>query len=163
VKNNGWFQLAMALDFERSGVQTAAANQMLLNFLVAYAKTIKRNGKFLIDDPAIKSDLAEMAVNIEVARMMCYRIAWIYSIGAHSSYESSMAMLFGSDLLRRISDVGMRVLGQYGQLMPGSKWAIGKAEITRNYLASLSIGVGGGTNEIQKNIIAMRGLGLPRK
>ena len=57
----------------------------------------------------------------------------------------------------------MKVLGQYGQLMTDSKLTVGKADIARNYLASLSIGVGGGTNEIQKNIIAMRGLGLPRK
>ena len=163
VKNNGWFQLATALDFERSGVQTAAANQLFLNMLVGYAKTHKRYGQLLIDDPSIRSDLAEMAVNIEVARMLCYRIAWIYSSGAHSSYESSIAMIFGSDLLRRITDIGMKVLGQYGQLMAGSDLVIGTAEIARNYLASLSIGVGGGTNEIQKNIIAMRGLGLPRK
>jgi 3-oxocholest-4-en-26-oyl-CoA dehydrogenase alpha subunit len=163
VKNNGWFQLAMALDFERSGVQTAAGNQMILNALIAYAKNNRRGGQLLIDDPAIRSDLAEMAVNIEVARMLCYRIAWIYSVGGHSSYESSQAMLFGSDLLRKISDTGMKVLGQYGQLMTDSKLTVGKADIARNYLASLSIGVGGGTNEIQKNIIAMRGLGLPRK
>jgi hypothetical protein len=70
-----------------------------------------------------------------------------------------MAMLFGSDLLRRMTDVGMRVLGNYGQLMTGSKWAIGQAAIARNYLASLSIGVEGPTR--YRNIIAMRGLGLP--
>ena len=163
VKNNGWFQLAMALDFERSGVQTAAGNQMILNALLYYAKNNKRAGRLLIDDPTLRSELAEMAVNIEVARMLCYRIAWIYSVGGHSSYESSQAMLFGSDLLRKISDTGMKVLGQYGQLMTDSKLTVGKADIARNYLASLSIGVGGGTNEIQKNIIAMRGLGLPRK
>ncbi len=162
-KNNGWFQLAVALDFERSGVQTAAGNQLLLDFLVGYAKSTKRNGRFLSEDPALRNELAEMAIEIEVARMLCYRIAWIYKTGGHSNYESSMAMLFGSELLRRMTDVGMRVLGKYGQLMNGSKWAIGQAEIARSYLASLSIGVGGGTNEIQKNIIAMRGLGLPRK
>ncbi len=53
-KNNGWFQLAVALDFERSGVQTAAANQLLLDFLVGYAKSTKRNGRFLSEDPAAK-------------------------------------------------------------------------------------------------------------
>jgi alkylation response protein AidB-like acyl-CoA dehydrogenase len=56
----------------------------------------------------------------------------------------------------------MRVLGPYGQLSQESKWKVRNAEILRSYLAALSIGVGGGTNEIQKNIIATRGLGLPR-
>ncbi|MDD5398964.1 MAG: acyl-CoA dehydrogenase, partial [Dehalococcoidia bacterium] len=73
------------------------------------------------------------------------------------------AMISGSELLRRISDAGMRALGQYGQLAFGSPRAIVNAEMFRSYLASLSIGVGGVTNEIQRNLIAMRGLGLPRK
>jgi hypothetical protein len=72
-------------------------------------------------------------------------------------------MIFGSELLRRISDAGMRVMGQYGQLAYGSQRAVERAAMCRSYIASLSIGVGGGTNEIQRNIIAMRGLGLPRK
>jgi alkylation response protein AidB-like acyl-CoA dehydrogenase len=163
VKNNGWFQLAMALDFERSGVQTAAANKLLLDHMVAYARAHERDGKLLSKDPILRNLLAEMSLEIEVARMLCYRIAWIYSQGGHSNYESSQAMVFGSELLRRISDAGMKVLGQYGQLTTGSHRAVGKAEMCRSYLASLSIGVGGGTNEIQRNIIAMRGLGLPRK
>jgi len=163
VKNNGWFQLAMALDFERSGVQTAAANKLLLDHMVNYAKTNKRGGKLLSKDPILRNMIAEMATEIEVARMLCYRIAWIYSKGGHSNYESSQAMVFGSELLRRISDAGMRVLGQYGQLAYGSHRAVAIAAMCRSYLASLSIGVGGGTNEIQRNIIAMRGLGLPRK
>lgn len=163
VKNNGWFQLAMALDFERSGVQTAAANKLILDHMVSYARANKRGGKLLSKDPILRNLMAEMAIEIEVARMLCYRIAWIYSKGGHSNYESSQAMIFGSELLRRISDAGMRVLGQYGQIAFGSHRAVGRAEMYRSYLASLSIGVGGGTNEIQRNIIAMRGLGLPRK
>jgi alkylation response protein AidB-like acyl-CoA dehydrogenase len=163
VKENGWFQLAMALDFERSGVQTAAANKLILDHMIKYARANKRNGKLISEDPIMRNLMAEMAIEIEVARMLCYRIAWIYSKGGHSNYESSEAMIFGSELLRRISDAGMRVLGQYGQLEFGSHRAIGTAEMCRSYLAALSIGVGGGTNEIQRNIIAMRGLGLPRK
>jgi hypothetical protein len=57
----------------------------------------------------------------------------------------------------------MRVLGPCGQLEMDSKWAAPKARVARAYLACLSIGVGGGSNEIQRNIVAMRGLGLPRQ
>jgi len=94
---------------------------------------------------------------------MCYRIAWMYTKGQHPSYESSMSLLFASDLMRHIARVGMRVLGPYGELGPDSKLAVAKARMMRTYLSCLSIGVGGGTNEIQKNIVAMRGLGLPRQ
>ena len=161
--NNGWYQLIMALDFERSLVGTAAANQSLIDELVQYMHEAKREGKPFADDPLIKDELAGIAVENEVLRMMCYRIAWMYSNNIHPSYESSMSLLFCSESLRHLADVGMRILGPYGQLDRDSKWAVLNARIMRAYLAALSIGVGGGSNEIQRNIVAMRGLGLPRQ
>ncbi|MCK4330919.1 MAG: acyl-CoA dehydrogenase family protein [Dehalococcoidia bacterium] len=162
-KNSGWYQLAMALDFERSSIGTAAINQRIIEELVQYAKETKCNGETLADDPLVRNELAGVAVENEVLRMMCYRIAWMYSKGLHPSYESSMSMLFGSELIRRLGNVGMRILGPYGQLDVGSKWAVLNARIMRMYLSAISMGVGGGSNEIQRNIIAMRGLGLPRQ
>jgi len=162
-KNNGWYQLVMALDFERSLIGTAAVNQRMIEELVQYVIEAKRDGTPLANDPLIKDELAEMAVENEVLRMMCYRIAWMYSKNLHPSYESSMSLLFSSELLRRLANVGMRVLGHYGQLDVDSKWAVLNARIMRGYLSALSIGVGGGSNEIQRNIVAMRGLGLPRQ
>jgi len=162
-KNMGWYQLAMALDFERSSIGTAAINQRIIEELVQYAKETKCNGGTLADDPLVRNELAGVAVENEVLRMMCYRIAWMFSKGLHPSYESSMSMLFGSELIRRLGNVGMRILGHYGQLDVGSKWAVLNARIMRMYLSSISMGVGGGSNEIQRNIIAMRGLELPRQ
>ena len=163
VRNNGWYQLVMALDFERSMIGTAAVNQRLIEELVQSIIDARREGNRIGDDPLIKDELADVAVQNEVLRMMCYRIAWMYSRNVHPSHESSMSLLFCSELLRRIAAVGMRVLGPYGQLEQDSKWAVLQARMMRAYLACLSIGVGGGSNEIQRNIVAMRGLGLPRK
>jgi len=162
-ENNGWYQLVMALDFERSMIGTAAANQCLIDDLVQYMIDARSRGERFADDPLIKDELAEVSVQNEVLRMMCYRIAWMYSKDIHPGYESSMSLLFSSELLRRIAGVGMRVAGPYGQLDMDSKWAVLKARVMRTYLAALSIGVGGGSNEIQRNIVAMRGLGLPRQ
>ena len=162
-KNNGWYQLAMALDFERSLIGTAAANQRLIEELIQYVKKAKLSGNSLGDDLLIKDELAELVVENEVLRMMCFRIAWMYSKELHPSYESSMSLLFCSELLRHIANVGMRVLGHYGELAQGSKGALFNARAMRTYLSCISIGVGGGTNEIQRNIVAMRGLGLPRQ
>jgi alkylation response protein AidB-like acyl-CoA dehydrogenase len=162
-RNNGWYQLVMALDFERSLIGTAAANQRLIDDLTRYAAETRSNGVRLADDPLVRDELAELAVENEVLRMMCYRIAWMYSKDLHPSYESSMSLLFSSELLRRLANAGMRVLGHHGQLDQDSKWAVLNGRVTRTYLAALSIGVGGGSNEIQRNIVAMRGLGLPRQ
>lgn len=162
-RNQGWYQLAMALDYERSLIGTAAANQRLIEELIQYVKESKDSGIGNGDDPLLKDELAELVVQNEVLRMMCYRIAWMYTQGLHPSYESSISLLFSSELLRRIANVGMRVLGHYGELSQDSKLAVARARMMRTYLSCISIGVGGGTNEIQRNIVAMRGLGLPRQ
>jgi len=162
-KNKGWYQLVIALDFERSSIGYAAGNQRIIEDLVKYVKDTTRNGEALASDPLIRNELAQLVVENEVARMMAYRIAWMFSKGLHPSYESSMSMVFVSEVMRRTADAGMRILGHYGELDRDSKWAVMNARIMRMCLSSLSIGVGGGSNEIQRNIIAMRGLGLPRK
>ncbi len=162
-RNNGWYQLAMALDYERSLIGTAAANQRLIEELIQYARESRCSGRGDVSHALTSDALAELVVENEVLRMMCYRIAWMYTKGLHPSYESSMSLLFSSQLLRQIAEVGMRVLGHYGELSQDSELAVARARIMRTYLSGISIGVGGGTNEIQRNIVAMRGLGLPRQ
>jgi len=162
-KNKGWYQLMIALDFERSSIGYAAGNQRMIEELVQYVKETSRNGEPLAQDPLIRNDLAQLVVENEVARMMAYNIAWMFSKGLHPSYESSMSMVFISEVMRRTANAGMRILGHHGELDRDSKWAVMNARIMRMCLSSLSIGVGGGSNEIQRNIIAIRGLGLPRR
>jgi hypothetical protein len=162
-KNKGWYQLMIALDFERSSIGYAAGNQRIIEELVQYVKETSRNGQPLAQDPLIRNELAQLVVENEVARMMAYNIAWMFSKGLHPSHESSMSMVFVSDVMRRTANAGMRILGHYGELDRDSRWAVMNARMMRMCLSSLSIGVGGGSNEIQRNIIAIRGLGLPRR
>jgi alkylation response protein AidB-like acyl-CoA dehydrogenase len=162
-RNKGWYQLMIALDFERSSIGYAAGNQRMIEELVQYVKETSRNGEPLAQDPLIRNALAQLVVENEVARMMAYNIAWMFSKGLHPSYESSMSMVFVSEVMRRTANTGMRILGHYGELDRDSKWAVMDARMMRMCLSSLSIGVGGGSNEIQRNIIAIRGLGLPRR
>ena len=91
----------MALDYERSMIGTAAGNQRLIEELIEYVKEAGSSGTGDGGDQLIKDELAELVVENEVLRMMCYRIAWMYTKGQHPSYESSMSLLFSSDLLRR--------------------------------------------------------------
>ncbi|MBW1641536.1 MAG: acyl-CoA dehydrogenase family protein [Deltaproteobacteria bacterium] len=162
-KNNGWYQLAIALDFERSGVGGPARMKQVIDGLVQYCKETKRNDTPLWKDKGIQQELARLAVDAEVLRLLCYRITWLQINKKTPNYEASVTKVFGSELLDRLSNVGMRILGPYSQLDRGSKWAQLHGGITRSYLNSPSMGIGGGTSEIQRSIIAMRGLGLPRK
>jgi alkylation response protein AidB-like acyl-CoA dehydrogenase len=103
-----------------------------------------------------------MAIEVEISRLFSYRVAWMYTKGLSPNYEVSISKIYGSEMLQHLAQVGMQILGLKGQLMPGSKWAPLAGRVGRLYLAHVARTIGGGTTEIQKNIIAQRGLGLPR-
>ena len=162
-KNQGWYQLVVALDFERSLVSTPASLQQTIEMLVRYCRETRRNGQKLANDPTIRRKLAYLAVQVEALRLLCYRVTWMQALGKLPSYEASVTKVFASDLLGIAAETGMEILGPFSQIDRGSPWAPLQGRILRSYLTSFSIGIGGGTSEIQRNIIAMRGLGLPRK
>ena len=93
---------------------------------------------------------------------MSYRVAWMQSQGMVPNAEASMSKLFGTELTQRVAETGMEMLGLAGQLGAGSKWAPLEGHVQRLSLSSVSSTIAAGTSEIQRNIIATRGLGLPR-
>ena len=161
-KNRGWYTLATALNFERSGVYLPAGNRRLIENLIKYARETPWGGGVLADNPVVRHKLAEIAVENEVSRMLCYRVVWMQSQGLIPASEASMSYLFAAELTRRLANTGMEIMGLYGQLDKHSKWAPLKGAIKSLYLGSLPLGIGAGTNEIQRNLIATMGLGLPR-
>jgi alkylation response protein AidB-like acyl-CoA dehydrogenase len=161
-KNQGWHVSQTALNFERSGIEEVGMASKTLEELVDYCKETKRNGKLLANDLIVRHKLAEMAVQIEVARMIAYRVAWLQSKGQIPSYEASMSKLVGTELRKRLGDIGMQILGLYGPLETGAKWAPLKGRVMRAYLHALGQTMAMGTSEIMRNIIALRGLELPR-
>ena len=161
-ENRGWYTLAVALDFERSGVGYSASARRTLETLVKYAKETERNGKPLSEDPIVRHKLAEREIETEVSRWLSYRVAWMQSQDMMPNAEASMSKLFGTELTQRVAQTGMDILGMTGQLSKGSKWAPLQGYIQRIYLSSVSSTIAAGTSEIQRDIIARRGLGLPR-
>ena len=160
--NRGWYVGAALLDFERSGVGYSARGRRILEELVRFCRENTRNGKPLSEDPVIRSRLANMAVEIEACRMMAYNVAWMQSKGLIPNKEASISKAFGTEMIVRLYQLGMKILGLHGQLGPDSKWAPLKGRIENAYMVSAASTVAAGTSEIQRNIIATRGLGLPR-
>lgn len=160
--NRGWYVGATLLDFERSGVANSARGRRILEDLVRFCKSNVRNGKPLSGDPIIRSRLSAMAVEIETCRLMSYNVAWMQSNGLIPNKEASIVKAFGSEMVARLYQLGMNILGLYGQLEPDSKWVPLKGRIETAYMSSAASMVAAGTSEIQRNIIATRGLGLPR-
>lgn len=160
--NRGWYMATTTLSYERSGIEGPAGAGRYVRLLTQYAKETKRHGKSLAEDPIVRQRLAELATAVEVARSLAWRIASVQTRGDVPGPEAPALKVFGSELFQRIAQTGMNLLGLYGQLEPGSKWTPLLGAIERLYLVTVSRTIAAGTSEIQRNIIAERGLGLPR-
>ena len=161
-QNRGWYVGATLLDFERSGVDYSAGGRRVLEELIAYAKDNDQNGSLIADNPIMRNRLADLAIEVDVSRLISYNIAWMQGEGLVPNKESSMGKVVGTELQQHLSETGMQMLGLHGQLEPGSKYAPMQGRIEHMHLTSVSETIQAGTSEIQRNIIATRGLGLPR-
>lgn len=161
-ENRGWYVATTTLDFERSGINRVSWSLRLLEEVVEYVRKAKAAGQAWAAADAVRAKLAELRLEFEVARLLCYRVAWLQTRGQVPNYESSMAKLFGSELIYRFATTAVNLFQLGGQLEPGSPFAPLQGRMERTYMASMSYTIAGGTSEIQRNVIATRGLGLPR-
>jgi alkylation response protein AidB-like acyl-CoA dehydrogenase len=163
-ENRGWSAAVTTLDFERSAIGSAVGQRQTVEDLITYAKdhTVDATST-LAENAMLRYELTDRLVETEVGRMLSYRVVSLQAKGEIPNYEASIIKLYNMELNQRIARAGMHVLGLYGQLDKGSgKWAPLKGRIKRRYLRSIGSTIEGGTSEIQRNIIAIRGLGLPR-
>ncbi|MCH2310176.1 MAG: acyl-CoA dehydrogenase family protein [SAR202 cluster bacterium] len=161
-QDRGWYVGAALLDFERSGVDRPAKAKKVLEDLVQFCKTHQKNGRLLSEDPIIRRELADLAVQIETTRLMCYNVAWMQSKDLIPNMEASITKAYGTEMINRLYGLGVKIMGIHGQLEPESKWAPLAGRIENAWLRSFGGMVAAGTSEIQRSVIATRGLGLPR-
>lgn len=161
-KNHGFLYMTTALTLERLLQAPIGAFERVFEEIADYARKTKRNGEPLSKDPQVRRKLAQLASDIEIARLFFYRIASLIDKGKTLNVEASILALLGHELSPRMANVAEEILGLYGLLSPDSKWAPLYGKVEYGFLDSFSSGIGAGTNEIQRTIIATRGLGLPR-
>ena len=155
--HRGWYQMAVGLQFERSWINQVVMAERFINDLLDYARK-HGSGR----NPILRHKLTDLVIRNRVGRMLGYRVVWIQSRGGSPSYESSVDKLFTSENLQRTSSVGMEMLGLHGQLNKGDARAPLNGDVQYNHRQWIGWTIAGGTTEIQRNIIAQRGLGLPR-
>jgi alkylation response protein AidB-like acyl-CoA dehydrogenase len=153
--NQGWYVGAATLDFERSGINRVVAGARVYEEIMDYARAAESVRR------AVRAKLAELGIELHLGRLLAYRVASMQARGQVPNAEASMSKVYGSELQQRIADAGLQMLGPAGQLQSG-RWAplAGRLEAYYRHTAGLTIAAG--TSEIQRNIIAGRGLGLPR-
>jgi alkylation response protein AidB-like acyl-CoA dehydrogenase len=160
-ENRGWYLATTTLDFERSNIASTTNLVMMVRDFINWAR--ENSGTptcTLARYPSLRYELADRLVEAEAARLMSYRIISMQNAGQIPNKEASIAKLYSSELEQRIALTGLKTLGPYAQLMDGV--APLKGAIPRMYLYGVALTIGGGTSEIQRNIIAMRGLAMPR-
>ena len=158
--DRGWYVGMTLLDYERSGIAGAVSQRRDLAELVAAARGDARSA--LGHSPALRRRLADRALAIEVCYQLSLRIASMQAAGLVPNYEASMGKMFSSEHGQELHRAGLRTFGLYAGLWPGDPKAPLGGKHTHGYVRSIPSTIGGGSSEIQRNIIATRGLGLPR-
>jgi 3-oxocholest-4-en-26-oyl-CoA dehydrogenase alpha subunit len=144
AENDGWRYVTTALDFERVSIGVTGGLRRL------YDETLRCVTSTEVD---VRHQLAAMSAQIELARLLNYRAAWIVDQGLMPNAEASMTKVVTTELQASLSAVVL-------EIVPPDSFA---AELARHmYRQAPYLRFGGGTNEIQRDIIAQRGLGLPR-
>jgi alkylation response protein AidB-like acyl-CoA dehydrogenase len=161
-KNEGWTVITTTLNNERNFFDIVGALRRILELIIRYAKETKRDGKPLVRDPVIRHKLAQLAIEVEITRLLYYRVVWFRDQGITLIHETSLAKVFGNETMKHMVNTGMEIMGLHGQLKPGSKWASFAAKMQHAYLVNPAWAIGGGSSEIEKNIIAWMGLKVPK-
>jgi alkylation response protein AidB-like acyl-CoA dehydrogenase len=162
-ENRGWYVGATLLDFERSNIRSSIGLRQTVDDLVAFARAAGRAGpRGGARMATIRQALAERAIEANIARLISYRIISMQKRGQIPNYEASMNKLYRSEVSQRIAQTGMRLIGLYGNAKRGDPHAALQGRIAFDYLRTVSATIAAGTSEIQRNVIATRGLGLPR-
>jgi alkylation response protein AidB-like acyl-CoA dehydrogenase len=162
-ENRGWYLAQTTLSFERSNIGGAVGARQGVEDLIRFAR--KDPVSKLRANPAVRYELVDRMVEAGVATQMSLKIISIQAKeGVAPGHEASVAKMYGTELNQRISRTALKVLGLHGQLdsktdgVDASKYGRYKYQ----YLRAIANTIEGGTSEIQRNIIATRGLGLPR-
>jgi alkylation response protein AidB-like acyl-CoA dehydrogenase len=169
-ENRGWYVATTTLDFERSSIGSSIAQQNQVEDIIEW---VKENGVRSANAGAASSlriELAERTIEAETARLLSYRVITLQNRGIVPNHEASAVKLYASELSQRVAATALKVAGLYGQLdsdrkdpdSAAKRWAPNRGRFMRAYLNAVASTIAGGTSEINRNVIATRGLGLPR-
>ena len=160
-ENRGWALIVGQLNRERISLMTVGRTLRLLRDVTAWAQDTPMDGRAVIDAPSVRLNLARIHAKAQALRLMNWKQAWAADRGRPDMAESSAIKVFGSEFNLEAARALLEVLGTVGLLDAASPGAVLEGRALSAYLNGMILTFGGGTNEVQRDIIAMAGLGLP--
>jgi alkylation response protein AidB-like acyl-CoA dehydrogenase len=158
--DDGWGVMGIALMFERTG---GGADVRLFADAVEAARSVTTpDAKSLLEDESVRERLARLAIEREISTLLRLRAQWAASQGSRSMIEGSMYKLFSAESQVRAASDLLDIFGPLGLLEAGEPAAPGEGEFSQEFRHSIVLPIYGGSSEVQRRIIAERGLGLPR-
>jgi alkylation response protein AidB-like acyl-CoA dehydrogenase len=163
-ENNGWAMIVNQLNHERVSILAPGPFERLFAEVVRWARETKlADGRRVIDQPHVQMNLARVEAHLEVLKLLGVKQAWSMTRGKLHPADASAVKVFGSEFLVDGYRWLLEIFGQVGILKRGSPGAVIKGLAERMYRTASILTFGGGTNEIQRDIISAAGLQMPRE
>ena len=161
-ENNGWSLITGQLNHERVSLSNYAPMERLLGQVVDWARETKlADGRRVIDRPFVQANLARVHAHVRVLKLMNFKLAWSAQHQQLHPANASAVKVFGSEFFVESYRALMEIFGALGSVQLDSPGAILRGRIESSYRNTLILTFGGGTNEVQRDIIAMAALGMP--
>jgi alkylation response protein AidB-like acyl-CoA dehydrogenase len=160
--DEGWKVANTTLAHERNMLGSTTQTQNLFDGLLRVARRARKGGRPASEDPLVRQRLADLKIRVESLRLLAYRNLTGALRARQGGIETSIAKLATTELNHELARTAIELLGMAGPLYRGSPHLEDGGLWPYQFMFSLGMIIGGGTSQIQKNIIAQRGLGLPR-
>jgi 3-oxocholest-4-en-26-oyl-CoA dehydrogenase alpha subunit len=162
-ENGGWKMITTQLNFERVALGPSGRIFRSLEGVSQWAKETRLvDGTRVIDVDWVRTNLARVRAKAEVAELFNWRVAWEQEQGRMNPADASAMKVYGTELRQETARLLLEVVGAVGSLREGSPGAVLEGLLEREYRGSIVGTFGGGVNEVQREIIATAGLGMPR-
>jgi alkylation response protein AidB-like acyl-CoA dehydrogenase len=161
--HDGWTVANATLQHERNMLASTTRTQMLLQNLLRVARSRTRNGKPATEDPLVRQRLADLAIRVETMKLEAFRQLTDALRNRPPGINASVNKLVTCELNHQLARAALEILGDYGWLAKQDPRVADGGTWPNDYMFALGLIIGGGTAQVQKNIIAERGLGMPRE
>lgn len=160
--NQGWLVANNTLFHERNLLGSTTRTQLMMQNLLRLARSRQRYGKPASEDPVIRQKLADLLIRVEAMKYHSYRQLTDAIAGRSPGIAAMVNKLVGTELNHDICSLALELLGSYAPLNRGTPHVVDHGNWAYEFMFTLGLIIGGGTSQIQKNIISERGLGMPK-